>query len=61
MNAYNDRLVVAVLCAALYPNVVQVLTPEAKYSQTRAGAVPMNPKAQELKFKTKDDGYVSLM
>nr|XP_054758550.1 putative ATP-dependent RNA helicase DHX57 [Lytechinus pictus] len=60
VNASNDRLVVAVLCAALYPNVVQVLTPEAKYTQSSAGAVPLNPKAQELKFKTKDDGYVSV-
>eukprot|EP00057_Strongylocentrotus_purpuratus_P028270 XP_011682744.1 PREDICTED: putative ATP-dependent RNA helicase DHX57 [Strongylocentrotus purpuratus] len=60
VNASNDKLVVAVLCAALYPNVVQVLTPEAKYTQSSAGAVPMNPKAQEIKFKTKDDGYVSV-
>ncbi|XP_072164238.1 LOW QUALITY PROTEIN: putative ATP-dependent RNA helicase DHX57 [Diadema setosum] len=59
-NANNDRLIVAVLCAALYPNVVQVLTPEAKYSLTSSGAIPMNPKAQELKFKTKDDGYVNV-
>ncbi|XP_072032670.1 putative ATP-dependent RNA helicase DHX57 [Amphiura filiformis] len=59
-NADNSKLVVAVLCAALYPNVVQVMTPETKYSQTSVGAVQKAPKPNELKFKTKDEGYIHI-
>ena len=38
-NSNNDnmKLVSAILVAALYPNVVQVLTPESKYSISSAG------------------------
>nr|XP_006116315.1 putative ATP-dependent RNA helicase DHX57 [Pelodiscus sinensis]XP_006116316.1 putative ATP-dependent RNA helicase DHX57 [Pelodiscus sinensis]XP_014425567.1 putative ATP-dependent RNA helicase DHX57 [Pelodiscus sinensis] len=57
-NAENIKLISAILCAALYPNVVQVKTPEGKYQSTSAGAVKMHPKAVELKFVTKNDGYV---
>ena len=53
------KLVVAVLCAALYPNVVQVMTPDTKYAKTGSGVVQKAPKPEELKFKTKDEGYVS--
>ena len=60
-NAENSRLVVAVLCAALYPNVVQVMTPESKYSKTSAGAVPKAPKPTDIRFKTKEEGYVSFV
>ena len=59
-NADNMKLVVAVLCAALYPNVVQVMTPEAKYTSTAAGAVQKAPKAEQIKFMTKGEGYVSM-
>ncbi|XP_071787163.1 putative ATP-dependent RNA helicase DHX57 [Asterias amurensis] len=59
-NAENSRLVVAVLCAALYPNVVQVMTPESKYSKTSAGAVPKAPKPTDIRFKTKEEGYVNI-
>ena len=34
-NAKNLRLLVSVLCAALYPNIVQILSPELKYKQER--------------------------
>jgi len=62
INANNDnnRLVSAVLCAALYPNIVKVLTPEAKYKQTAAGAMFKPPEPEDLKFKTSEDGYVHL-
>ncbi|XP_056423434.1 putative ATP-dependent RNA helicase DHX57 isoform X2 [Hyla sarda] len=59
-NAENIKLISAMLCAALYPNVVQVKLPEGKYQVTRAGAVKMQPKAEELKFVTKNDGYVHI-
>ncbi|KAM5163335.1 putative ATP-dependent RNA helicase DHX57 isoform 2-T2 [Mantella aurantiaca] len=60
LNAENIKLMSAMLCAALYPNVVQVRTPEGKFQMTRAGAVKMHPKAEELKFVTKNDGYVHI-
>ncbi|XP_010006818.1 PREDICTED: putative ATP-dependent RNA helicase DHX57 [Chaetura pelagica] len=59
-NAENIKLISAMLCAALYPNVVQVKKPEGKYQKTSAGAVKMQPKAEELKFVTKNDGYVHI-
>ncbi|MEE6474954.1 hypothetical protein FKM82_010549 [Ascaphus truei] len=59
-NADNIKLMSAMLCAALYPNVVEVKSPEGKFQVTRAGAVKMQPKADELKFVTKNDGYVHI-
>lgn len=79
------------LCAALYPNVVQVYfnfillsllrnkwlmldcltypvvdvlyqvrSPQENYKMTSKGAVKMPPKANELRFVTKNDGYVHI-
>ncbi|XP_053099073.1 putative ATP-dependent RNA helicase DHX57 [Hemicordylus capensis] len=59
-NAENVKLISAMLCAALYPNVVQVKIPEGKYQKTSTGAVKMKPKPGELKFLTKNEGYVHI-
>ncbi|XP_062912424.1 putative ATP-dependent RNA helicase DHX57 isoform X1 [Mobula hypostoma] len=59
-NAGNMKLVSAILCAALYPNVVQVTAPQAKYTHTMSGAVKLPPKAEELQFVTKNDGNVHI-
>ncbi|XP_020943251.1 putative ATP-dependent RNA helicase DHX57 isoform X1 [Sus scrofa] len=59
-NAENPKLISAMLCAALYPNVVQVKSPEGKFQKTSTGAVRMQPKSEELKFVTKNDGYVHI-
>jgi len=59
-NGENYKLLAALLSAALYPNIVKVLTPEKFYAQSMAGAVPKVPKPEDLKFKTKSDGYVHL-
>lgn len=59
-NGENYRLLAALLCAALYPNVVKVFTPEKNFTMTAGGAVPRQPKASELKFKTNLDGYVNI-
>ncbi|CAB3221246.1 unnamed protein product [Arctia plantaginis] len=59
-NGNNDRLLAAILCAALYPNVVKVLTPEKSFHMQAGGAIPRQPTPDELKFKTKTDGYVAL-
>jgi ATP-dependent RNA helicase DHX57 len=62
LNVHNDNcnLLSSILCAALFPNVVKVLSPEKLYAQQAAGAVPRAPKPEELRFKTKDDGYVAI-
>uniref|UniRef100_A0A8D0AIG6 Putative ATP-dependent RNA helicase DHX57 n=1 Tax=Sander lucioperca TaxID=283035 RepID=A0A8D0AIG6_SANLU len=58
LNSENIRLMSAMLCAALYPNVVQVRAPQGNYKMTSKGAMKMQPKANELRFMTKDDGCV---
>nr|XP_040030186.1 putative ATP-dependent RNA helicase DHX57 [Gasterosteus aculeatus aculeatus]XP_040030187.1 putative ATP-dependent RNA helicase DHX57 [Gasterosteus aculeatus aculeatus] len=58
LNSDNIRLMSAMLCAALYPNVVQVRAPQGNYKMTSKGAMKMQPKANELRFMTKDDGPV---
>ncbi|MFT7806120.1 putative ATP-dependent RNA helicase DHX57 [Arapaima gigas] len=60
LNSDNIKLISAMLCAALYPNVVQVRAPQGKYKLTSKGAMKMQPKAEELHFVTKGDGYVHL-
>ncbi|TSK22801.1 DExH-box ATP-dependent RNA helicase DExH1 [Bagarius yarrelli] len=60
LNSDNTKLMSAMLCAALYPNVVQVRTPQGKYKFTSKGAVKMQPKAEELRFFTKNDGAVHI-
>lgn len=60
VNCENWRLLAAILCAALYPNIVKVLTPEKVYIPSVMGAIPMENSANALKFKTKSDGYVFL-
>ncbi|KAG5667809.1 hypothetical protein PVAND_015778 [Polypedilum vanderplanki] len=59
-NAGNTRLISGILSASLYPNVVKILTPEKDYVKTISGALPRAFQASEIKFKTKDDGYVAL-
>ncbi|XP_069788016.1 putative ATP-dependent RNA helicase DHX57 isoform X2 [Narcine bancroftii] len=59
-NAGNMKLISAILCAALYPNVVQVTAPPSKYTQTMSGAVKLPPKPEELHFITKNDRNVHI-
>lgn len=58
MNSKNQKLVLGVVCAALFPNIVQVVKPDVKYKASVAGAIPVDSKAAELKFWTKNDGQV---
>ncbi|KAK3093635.1 hypothetical protein FSP39_018307, partial [Pinctada imbricata] len=60
VNSTNWKLVSAILVGALYPNVVQVMKPENKFSHASTGAVPKALKPDELKFRTKSDGYVHI-
>lgn len=59
-NGENFRLLAGLLCAALYPNVAKVYTPEKSYTKTAGGAIPREPLPSELKFKTSQDGYVAV-
>uniref|UniRef100_A0A3Q3BHX5 Putative ATP-dependent RNA helicase DHX57 n=1 Tax=Kryptolebias marmoratus TaxID=37003 RepID=A0A3Q3BHX5_KRYMA len=60
LNSENIRLMSAMLCAALYPNVVQVRAPQGNYKMTSKGAMKMQPKPNELRFVTKSDGCVHI-
>ncbi|KAK4887165.1 hypothetical protein RN001_003436 [Aquatica leii] len=54
-NGENVRLLLSVLCTALYPNVVKVLTPQTIFLRSAAGAVPIERDVKELQFKTKKE------
>ncbi|CAK9806163.1 Putative ATP-dependent RNA helicase DHX57 [Anthophora plagiata] len=62
LNVNNDnyKLLQGLLCAALYPNVVKIFTPEKSFKVQSVGAIPIQPKPEELKFQTKNDGFVSI-
>ncbi|XP_051175200.1 putative ATP-dependent RNA helicase DHX57 [Leptopilina boulardi] len=62
LNANNEnyKLLQGLLCAALYPNVVKVFTPEKSFQMQSTGAIPRQPKPEELKFQTKQDGLVNV-
>ena len=60
VNNKNGKLIVSLLCAALYPNVVQILSPKTKFKQTSAGAMAKVTSIQDLRFRTKHDGFVCL-
>ncbi|KAL7302548.1 hypothetical protein TKK_0005184 [Trichogramma kaykai] len=62
LNENNEsyKLLQGLLCAALYPNVVKILTPEKSFVIQSTGAIPKQSRADELRFKTKNDGMVNL-
>jgi ATP-dependent RNA helicase DHX57 len=60
-NGNNTKLLTAILCAALYPNVVKVLSPEKSYAYSVMGALPKEFRADELQLKTRDLGHVYLI
>ncbi|XP_043255278.1 putative ATP-dependent RNA helicase DHX57 [Colletes gigas] len=60
INNDNYKLLQGLLCAALYPNVVKVFTPEKSFKVQSAGAIPIQPKPEELRFQTKSNGFVSI-
>jgi ATP-dependent RNA helicase DHX57 len=59
VNGDSTKLLSAILCAALYPNVVKVIPPEKSCAYNWLGAVPQKFRASELQFKTRDDVRVS--
>lgn len=59
-NNSNNKLLQGLLCAALYPNVVKIFTPEKSFHLQSHGAIPRQPKPEELRYATKKDGYVCI-
>jgi len=60
VNNENYKLLQGLLCAALYPNIVKVFTPGKSFQAQSTGMIPMRPKPNELKFKTRHDGFVKI-
>jgi ATP-dependent RNA helicase DHX57 len=62
LNTNNDNynLLQGLLCAALYPNIVKVFTPEKSFQMQFSGAIPRQPKPEELRYQTKEDGKVNI-
>lgn len=60
VNGDNNRLLISLLYAALYPNIVKVLTPERSYISTVGGAMAKMHAAKDLRFKTRQDGFVAI-
>ncbi|XP_068731445.1 putative ATP-dependent RNA helicase DHX57 [Montipora capricornis] len=54
VNSKNQKLVLGIVCGALFPNVVQVVKPDTKYELTATGVVPVSVKSTKLKFWTKN-------
>jgi hypothetical protein len=53
-NACKDEanVIRAALVAGLYPNVVKIVCPERRYSETLSGAVPLDFKPQDIRLYT---------
>ncbi|XP_033606244.1 putative ATP-dependent RNA helicase DHX57 isoform X2 [Cryptotermes secundus] len=59
-NGNNTKLLTAILSAALYPNVVKVLTPENSFKHTGIGVLPEEFRPVDLQFMTRDGDHVYL-
>lgn len=55
VNGDNHKLLSAMICAALYPNIVKVLTPQKSFQISMGGAVPKQLDSKDFRFKTKQD------
>jgi ATP-dependent RNA helicase DHX57 len=60
VNGNNTKLLIAIICAALYPNVVKVETPEKRYAHSGMGTFPIEFRPHDLTFKTRGDDRVYL-
>ncbi|KAG0018225.1 hypothetical protein BGZ81_010330 [Podila clonocystis] len=60
INSDNMTLVKAIILSGLYPNVIKVKMPDAKFDKMIAGAVERETVVKEIRMFTKDDGRVFL-
>jgi len=60
INNKNYKIIKAILCAGLYPNIVKIKIPETRYHQTASGSVASLNEVRELKFvlKSKEQVYI---
>ncbi|KAG9322329.1 hypothetical protein KVV02_001550 [Mortierella alpina] len=59
-NSDNMALVKAIILSGLYPNVIKIKMPDAKFDKMIAGAVERETVTKEIRMFTKDDGRVFL-
>ncbi|KAF9359069.1 hypothetical protein BGX26_000246 [Mortierella sp. AD094] len=60
INSDNMALIKAIILSGLYPNVIKVKMPDAKFDKMIAGAVERETVTKEIRMFTKDDGRVFL-
>ncbi|KAG0238761.1 hypothetical protein BGW42_002627 [Actinomortierella wolfii] len=60
VNSDNMTLVKAVILSGLYPNVIKVKMPEAKFDKMIGGTVERETVVKEIRMFTKEDGRVFL-
>jgi ATP-dependent RNA helicase DHX57 len=53
VNSDSTRILKAVLCAALYPNVVHADMPDERYAKVVAGAVAVGAESREIRYRLK--------
>ena len=53
INNNNIPMITSVLCSSLYPNVIKVKLPQAKYQSTAHGSVPIDSDAKSIKYYIK--------
>lgn len=56
VNQFGDnvRVLKAVLCAALYPNVIRVDPPDTRYHEVASGTIANIPEAKRLRLRSKE-------
>eukprot|EP00178_Gracilaria_changii_P017569 TRINITY_DN500_c0_g1_i2.p1 TRINITY_DN500_c0_g1~~TRINITY_DN500_c0_g1_i2.p1 ORF type:complete len:1343 (-),score=190.46 TRINITY_DN500_c0_g1_i2:4236-8264(-) len=59
-NGQNVRVLRAVICAALYPNIARIDLPQTKYREVAGGAIPLGYNSKDLKLRVKNQTRVFL-
>ncbi|KXS10462.1 P-loop containing nucleoside triphosphate hydrolase protein [Gonapodya prolifera JEL478] len=59
-NSKNWRVVKSVIVAGLYPQILKIRHPETIYTQTLSGAFAQDPKPNQFRFFSRDQGRVFL-
>ncbi|KAG0246716.1 P-loop containing nucleoside triphosphate hydrolase protein [Mortierella sp. GBAus27b] len=60
IHSDNMALVKSIILSGLYPNVIKIKMPDAKFDKMMAGAVERETVTKEIRMFTKDDGRVFL-
>ncbi|KAK1132279.1 hypothetical protein K0M31_016399 [Melipona bicolor] len=60
INNDNYKLLQGLLCAALYPNIAKVFTPEKSFQVQSTGAIPVQPDPKHRLLQTKNNDFVNI-